>query len=315
MRLDRKRCAALAATVFAALAILAPAASATFHLIQIREVYPGSLAGPGSEYVELQMWASGQNEVAGHVVRTYGATGTITATSPFPSDVPRGANQSTLVLATPQAEAQFGFVADASLGASGVLDPSGGAICWEALDCLSWGSFIGSLPSPAGTPASPAGIPDGMALRRTIAAGCPTLLEPADDHDNSAADFAVVFPGPRPNAAPPTEAACASPGGGSGPGGSTEAGRGAPWTTLTKKPPRRSHDRTPTFRFASDEPGSSFQCALDRRRFRACRSPFVAEPLAAGSHSFRVRARASSGAVDRTPARFSFRVLPKRSGG
>lgn len=80
----------------------APAAEATFHLMQIREVYPGSVASPGSEYVELQMWAEGQNDVAGHVLRTYAASGAVTGTDAFSADVPRGADQSTMVLATPK---------------------------------------------------------------------------------------------------------------------------------------------------------------------------------------------------------------------
>ena len=201
---------AIVAVVGAAalLAIWAPAASATFHLMQIREVYPGSVATPGSEYVELQMWAEGQNHVGGHVLRSYDATGTVTGIDTFPADVAHGANQSTMVLATPEAESQFGLISDAPLVPSGELDPSGGAVCWENLDCVSWGGFSGSLPSPAGSPAAPGGIPDGMALRRSIAPGCPTLLEPGDDHDNSAADFSVVFPGPRPNSVPPSEHAC-----------------------------------------------------------------------------------------------------------
>jgi hypothetical protein len=96
----------LLANALATIAILslgAPLASATFHLMQIREVYPGSAANPGSEYVELQMWAEDQNHVAGHVLRTYGASGAVTGTATFPADVARGADQSTLVLATPEA--------------------------------------------------------------------------------------------------------------------------------------------------------------------------------------------------------------------
>ncbi len=299
------------AAALAILAVWVPAASATFHLIQIREVYPGSGANPGSEYVELQMWAAGQNHVDGHVLRTYDAAGGVSGTDGFAADVARGADQSTLVLATPEAESEFGLSADAGLAPSGALDPAGGAVCWEALDCVSWGAFSGSLPSPAGTPAVAAGIPDGMALRRTIAPGCPTLLEPSDDRDNSAADFSPVFPGPRPNAVAPSEVPCAA-GGGAGSSPSGQAGRGAPQTTLTGKPPKRSHDRTPTFRFRSDEPGSRFECAIDGRRLRSCRSPFTSGRLALGRHSFRVRAVDESGHADPIAASYAFRVLRRR---
>ncbi len=302
-----------AALALVALAIWAPTASATFHLMQIREAYPGSLAKPGSEYVELQMWAEDQNHVGGHVLRTYDALGASTGTDAFAADVAHGANQSTLVLATPEAEAQFGIVADAAISPSDRLDPAGGAVCWEALDCVSWGSFGGTLPSPAGTPATPAGIPDGMALRRSISGGCATLLEPGDDHDNSATDFAAVFPGPRPNSVSAPERPCDGAGGGGGAGTPAQPGEEAPRTRLGRRPPKRSSDRTPTFRFAADEAGSTFECAIDRRPLRPCRSPSTVGPLAIGRHTFKVRARGDSGAVDPSPALYAFRVLRKRS--
>jgi hypothetical protein len=306
-----RRASLALALAAAALAVAAPAASATFHLMQIREVYPGSAANPAAEYVELQMWAEGQNHVAGHVLRTYDSAGAQTGSFTFATDVPRGADQSTMVLATPAAEAEFGFLGDAPTAASGNLDPAAGAVCWEALDCVSWGAFGGTLPSPAGVPVSPAGIPDGMALRRTIAPGCPTLLEPGDDRDNSAADFSPAFPGPRPNSTLPSEHACAGPGDG-GPGPGTEAaGHGAPATVLRGKPPKRIHDRTPSFRFGADEAGVSFECRLGNRPFRSCRSPFTTRPLAPGRHRFQVRARDDSGQADPSPASYSFRVLPR----
>jgi hypothetical protein len=304
-----RRITGTALAALTALAIWVPAASATFHLIQVREVYPGSVANPGSEYVELQMWAADQNFVAGHILRTYNAAGAVAGSDAFPAEVPRGADQSTLVLATPAAEAEFGFTADAPL-ASSSLDPGGGAVCWESIDCVSWGALSGSLPSPAGSPATPAGIPDGMALRRAIAAGCATLLEPIDDRDNSAADFSAVFPAPRPNSVAPSERPCGGAAGGGG--GPAVSAHDAPQTVLKGKPPRRSRDRTPTFRFAADEAGAGFECSLDRRRFSRCRSPFTAKPLSTGAHRFRVRARDGSSLVDPSPASYAFRVLPRR---
>jgi hypothetical protein len=300
---------ALAAIALSAFS--APAASATFHLMQVREVYPGSIASLDSEYVELQMWASGQNLVGGHVLRTYDANGAVTGTSSFAADVPNDADQSTMVLATPEAEAEFEIRADAALAPSSDLEPGGGAVCWESIDCVAWGDFSGALPSPAGPAARPLGIPDGMALRRSIAVACPTRLDPADDRDDSAADFAPVLPGPRPNSTPPSERPC---GGSGGPtGGAAPSGSDAPETALRRKPPKRSRDRTPTFRFTADQAGASFECAIDRRRFRGCRSPFTTRPLAPGRHRFRVRAGDGSGQLDPSPASYSFLVLPKAS--
>ncbi|MCW2987459.1 MAG: putative internalin [Solirubrobacterales bacterium] len=304
-----RRTLAVALVATAALAIGAPAASATFHLMSIREVYPGSVANPGSEYVELQMWAEDQNHVGGHVLRTYDGAGAVTGSDVFAADVPHGANQSTMVLGTPEAEAEFGFLADTAMSPSG-LDPSGGAVCWESIDCVAWGSFSGFLPSPAGPAA--AAIPDGMALRRSIAPGCASLLEPTDDHD-SGADFSPAFPSPRPNSTPPSERACAGAGLGGGAGsGPAAPGRGAPGTALERKPAKRSHDRSPTFRFGSDEAGASFECRVDKRPFRPCVSPFTARALGLGRHSFRVRARDDSGQADPSPAAYSFVVLSRR---
>ena len=301
----------IAAIALLGLAIGAPSASATFHEMSIREVYPGSIAQPDAEYVELQMWSPGQNLVSGHSLKAYSASGAPAGTTTFARDVSSGANQSTILLATPAAEAAFGVTPDTGM-ASGQLDPAGGAVCWtESIDCVSWGSFGGSLPSPAGTPA--AAIPDGMALRRTIAPGCATLLEPADDRDNSAADFSVVFPFPRPEFCRPQRARLRRRGGQSGAGGgSGQGGRGAPRTTLRSKPAHKTGDRTPTFRFSSNEPGASFECKLDQRPFRPCRSPYTSKKLALGPHTFKVRARDESGKRDPSPASYSFRIVAKR---
>jgi hypothetical protein len=289
--------------------LLSPVASATFHLIQVREVYPGSAASPGAEFVELQMWKSGENFVGGHFLRSYNATGGVVATSSFPANAPNGANQSTLLLATPAAAEQFGIVADAALAPAGQLSPSGGAVCWEEIDCVAWGSFSGSLPSPAGAPTAPAGVADGQAIRRSIARGCPTLLDAVDDSDESAADFEPASPLPRPNSVPPSERLCPF-GGQSGAGGPAQ-GQNRPETTLRRKPSKRTRDRTPTFRFSSSSPDARFECRLDRRPYRSCRSPFTTSRLALGSHRFRVRA-VDQGLPDPTPASYRFRVVSPR---
>jgi len=291
-------------------ALAATPAAATFHEISIREVYAGSAAQSNSQYVELQAWSPGQNFVAGHSLTTYDASGKVTDTATFAAMVPNGANQATILLASPPAEAQFGVAADKTL-AGDALSPAGGAVCWEALDCVSWGSFSGPLLGPAGPPAEP--IPDGMALRRTISPGCPTLLEAGDDHDNSATDFSAVFPAPRPNSVAPSERPCSRPGGGQSEGPGNGSGqRGAPQTILRHKPPKQTSDRTPTFRFGADESKSTFQCKLDAKPFKSCRSPFTTKRLALGRHAFKVRARDQSGKLDPSPASYRFKIVAKK---
>lgn len=316
-----RRCRPALAVVLAltSLALGASPARATFHLMKIREVYPGSAAGPEAEYVELQMYASGQNLVGGHSIDFFDAAGAQIATTSFGADAPNGASQSTLVAATPAAESRFGIVADAGMP-GGSIDPAGGAVCWESLDCVSWGSFHGSALSPTGAPADPFGIPDGMALRRSIAPGCPTLFEAGDDSDDSAADFFDAFPAPRPNSVTPSEHDCSaqgpaegaypapSAGGGSG-GNAGRAAHRRPQTRIRRRPGRRTRDRTPTFRFVSNQRGARFLCKIDRRRYRRCRSPFTTPRLRPRRHVFRVRARARGGATDRSPAIWRFRVV------
>jgi hypothetical protein len=293
-------------------ALFPSGASATFHLMSIREVYPGSIAAPAAEYVELQMYASGQNLVAGHVLNVYDSSGSLVKSNSLGGDVPNGQSQRTVLIATPEAESAFGFGADEALSPSGQLDPAGGAVCWENIDCISWGGFAGaSLPSPAGAPT--VAIPDGMALRRSISANCPTLLESVDDTNSSAANLAVVFPDPRANSAAPAEQTCGTgdDGAGNGAGGGGGGGGGVPQTIITHGPGHRTRDRTPTFRFTADERPSRFTCKVDGKPFRSCRSPFVVKRLPFGMHFFRVKA-VHEGAADPTPAVWRFRVLRRR---
>jgi hypothetical protein len=291
------------ALIVAAGLVQAQVAPASFHLVQIREVFPGTILKPGAEYIELQMWASGQNLIQDHKVRVFDGDGRPVAGGDlsFPANVPNGANQSTFILATPEAETLFRFKADAPMGDRLLED--GGAVCWgPELDCVSWGRFPANtaLTSPAGTPAGV--IPDGMALQRSIASGCPTLLESGDDHNNSATDFVFAPPSPRPNSVLPTERECivAAP------------PASAPKTSLRKKPAKRTRDHTPTFRFSADQAGSTFQCKVDKKPFRTCRSPYTTKPLKPGKHSFKVRAVSAQGLSDTSPAAFTFTILGKK---
>jgi hypothetical protein len=82
-----------------------------------------------------------------------------------------------------------------------------------------------------------------------------------------------------------------------------------PETVIKKKPRKKSIDRTPTFKFTSDEPGSTFQCKLDRRAFAGCSSKatFRVRP---GKHKLLVQSVDAAGNIDPTPAAFRFKILP-----
>ena len=48
----------------------------------------------------------------------------------------------------------------------------------------------------------------------------------------------------------------------------------APNATITKKPPKRFFKQRVKFKFATDEPGATFQCMLDNLPWRSCSSPY-----------------------------------------
>jgi hypothetical protein len=88
-----------------------------------------------------------------------------------------------------------------------------------------------------------------------------------------------------------------------------------PNTILRKKPRKKTALRMAKFKFVSDQPGSSFQCKLDRKPFKSCRSPFKAK-VKPGRHTFKVRAVNAQGTADPTPAVFRWTVgkIGKRTG-
>jgi hypothetical protein len=86
------------------------------------------------------------------------------------------------------------------------------------------------------------------------------------------------------------------------------ADRQAPNTRIVSGPPRVTYKRLAKFRFASTEPQSTFQCKVDKRRWRGCANPYKRKVSAGAKHVFKVRAIDRFGNVDPTPARFGWRV-------
>jgi hypothetical protein len=88
--------------------------------------------------------------------------------------------------------------------------------------------------------------------------------------------------------------------------------RTPPHTRIVSGPPRVTFKRLATFRFASSESQSHFQCKVDKRRWKGCASPFQRNVRAGvdggRKHVFKVRAIDRFGNVDPTPARFGWRV-------
>jgi CSLREA domain-containing protein len=83
---------------------------------------------------------------------------------------------------------------------------------------------------------------------------------------------------------------------------------GALETTITKGPKGRIHARKVRFVFVSNEKGAKFECKLDRKPFKPCKSPKTYKKLKPGKHVFKVRAVKGKN-VDQTPAKRKFKVL------
>jgi cysteine-rich repeat protein len=183
----------------ATLLLTARPAHASFHLIKIVEVFSGTPASPAAQYVVLQMFATGENFVGSHAIKVYDKDNVLINTFTFASNLPNGANQTKILIATPQAVAFFGLAADLTMTA--ILPPAGGKVCYDTIDCVAWGNYAPSDAS-VGTPFNAAtGIPPGKAMvRRLDVSGSPTLLESTDDTNNCANDFLLGTPSPRNNA-------------------------------------------------------------------------------------------------------------------
>jgi Tol biopolymer transport system component len=84
----------------------------------------------------------------------------------------------------------------------------------------------------------------------------------------------------------------------------------APNTKITAKPGDVIHKPKATFKFkAIPGAGASFECKLDAKPYKKCRSPKRYRKLDNGKHKFKVRATGPGG-TDSSPARDGFKVKP-----
>ena len=183
-------------------AVGAPSALANHHLMRISEVLGGVPGNENAQFVELQMYEPSQTVVntAGlaFLTPTGGADGTFTLTA----NVANGADNATILAATPEAAAFFGVTPDLSI--SPVMDRAGGRVEFLGrpattrgiIDAFSWGDYDGPEPAPddggeeSGNPFAPGGLPLGISAVRDVSAGTVAgQLDAADDTDDSAADF------------------------------------------------------------------------------------------------------------------------------
>jgi PKD repeat protein len=82
-----------------------------------------------------------------------------------------------------------------------------------------------------------------------------------------------------------------------------------PDTTITSGPPATTISSSAEFQFTATEP-ATYECSLDTVAFATCSSPATYTGLAAGPHTFRVRATDTAGNTDPTPAQQTWTVAP-----
>ena len=81
-----------------------------------------------------------------------------------------------------------------------------------------------------------------------------------------------------------------------------------PETIIDAGPAATTTDTGASFAFSSNEAGVTWECALDGAAFADCASPTTYAGLAAGTHTFSVRATDAAGNVDPTPASASWTI-------
>jgi hypothetical protein len=173
----------------------------------------------------------------------------------------------------------------------------------------------------------------GLAV--TVAAGSTTSFRATAtdiNGDTSPCSLAVSYtqttpePPPPPSEPPPSEPPPSSgeatsgggkTGSGNRTGGGGKAGGGesityvAPQTLITFGPGSKTRKRRPVFRFvdATEQPGTSFFCKVDRQRWRGCGSPQKLRSLTLGRHVFQVKAVNAVGVAGPAPVKRKFKVV------
>jgi hypothetical protein len=92
---------------------------------------------------------------------------------------------------------------------------------------------------------------------------------------------------------------------------STPRDTAPPKTSIRSGPSGTTKSHQATFKLKSNESGSTFQCMLDGKGWKRCRSPKSYKNLKEGRHTFRARARDGAGNVDTTPAKRTWHVEPR----
>lgn len=173
------------------LALWTNAAFASFHIMRISEALGGWAGDSSIQCVELTMAAGGQNFVNGHKLLFFDAAGVKTGEVLLNKNMASGANGSSILIATSAFEAAFKVTPDFILP-EGLMAPTSGRVCFDAIDCVAYGEFTGNN----GTYGDPApGFPPDGRVSLTIKA-----VTPPSAASKNSNDYELRDPTPRNNA-------------------------------------------------------------------------------------------------------------------
>ena len=125
----------------------ASTAEADHHSVKIREYHPGNLALPADGFLQMQMYAAGQNLFGGQEIHVYDSTGAVPepavyVLSPFLEPPANAQNQRTILIGGSNGPADSDYTENLDTQ----YDPAGGALCFVSsegfgvIDCLEWGA-------------------------------------------------------------------------------------------------------------------------------------------------------------------------------
>jgi len=173
-------------------AVVSPAARATFHLIDVNEVYTN--ADGSVQYVELISRGPGQTDLGPTHIEALNADGTVTMlVFDFTASFPALDNGETVLIATPGFQAIAGFAPDFVMPAGSLISFPSGRVIFDRdvglpVDSVAYGEYTGSN-SGFGSPA--AALPcDGVHSLTRVSSSVPP---------NNAVDFAIRVNSPRRN--------------------------------------------------------------------------------------------------------------------
>ena len=188
-----------ASILLAAVSLCSSPLPAAFHIMRIDELLTHAGGDSRIQFLELEMFAAGQNLVGGHSLEFYDQHGALIGEFTIPDDVDGRDNGDHILFGTTAFVENSDVPVDFLLP-DGLIAPFSGRVCFEAIDCVAYGDFDGDN-GTYGTPAPRPTIGGVQALKR---------VRTDNPRDNST-DYALGDPEPENNAGTAGDVTAAGP--------------------------------------------------------------------------------------------------------